>query len=235
MDMTFPVGEASIYYYAPFIWSNGGDLVSDDGLTVDGYFNSDANAETMEYFKTIVDNGYMSATPIEFLFESGRAAFKFDGAWEVNTIYTSYPDINLGVAPYVVSDNWDGGRYTPTGSWAYAASANTEHLEGATELVKWMSGVESGVYIWNLTKNLPSTYGAFEQIEIFRTDENYNALYNQLSTYGHPRPKTPVYPQVSTSFQQALEDIALGGMETKSALDKSVERINAKLERYVRE
>ena len=98
-----------------------------------------------------------------------------------------------------------------------------------------VKGVESGVYIWNLTKNLPSTYGAFEQIEIFRTDENYNALYNQLSTYGHPRPKTPVYPQVSTSFQQALEDIALGGMETKSALDKSVERINAKLERYVRE
>lgn len=234
LDMTFPVGEASIYYYAPFIWSNGGDLVSDDGLTVDGYFNSDANVETMEYFKTIVNNGYMSATPIEFLFESGRAAFKFDGAWEVNTIYTSYPDINLGVAPYVVSDNWDGGRYTPTGSWAYAASANTEHLEGATELVKWMSGVESGVYIWDLTKNLPSTYGAFEQIEIFQTDENYNALYNQLSAYGHPRPKTPVYPQVSTSFQQALEDIALGGMETKTELDKSVERINAKLERYVR-
>ena len=233
--MTFPVGEASIYYYAPFIWSNGGDLVSDDGLTVDGYFNSDTNAETMEYFKTIVDKGYMSATPIEFLFESGRAAFKFDGAWEVNTIYTSYPDINLGVAPYVVSDNWDGGRYTPTGSWAYAASANTQNLEGATELVKWMSGVESGVYIWDLTKNLPSTYGAYEQIEIFKTDENYNALYNQLSTYGHPRPKTPVYPQVSTSFQQALEDIALGGMETKSELDKSVERINAKLERYVRE
>lgn len=235
LDMTFPVGEASIYYYAPFIWSNGGDLVSDDGLTVDGYFNSDTNAETMEYFKTIVDKGYMSATPIEFLFESGRAAFKFDGAWEVNTIYTSYPDINLGVAPYVVSDNWDGGRYTPTGSWAYAASANTQNLEGATELVKWMSGVESGVYIWDLTKNLPSTYGAYEQIEIFQTDENYNALYNQLSTYGHPRPKTPVYPQVSTSFQQALEDIALGGMETKSELDKSVERINAKLERYVRE
>lgn len=235
LDMTFPVGEASIYYYAPFIWSNGGDMVSDDGLTVDGYFNSDANAETMEYFKTIVDKGYMSSTPIEFLFESGRAAFKFDGAWEVNTIYTSYPDINLGVAPYVVSDKWDGGRYTPTGSWAYAASANTEHLEGATELVKWMSGVESGVYIWDLTKNLPSTYGAFEQIEIFQTDENYNALYNQLSTYGHPRPKTPVYPQVSTSFQQALEDIALGGKETKTELDKSVERINAKLERYVRE
>ena len=40
LDMTFPVGESSIYYFAPFIWSNGGDLVSEDGLTADGYFNS---------------------------------------------------------------------------------------------------------------------------------------------------------------------------------------------------
>ncbi len=42
----------------------------------------------------------MSKVQITDLFESGRAAFKFDGAWEVNTIYNNYPDVNLGVAPY---------------------------------------------------------------------------------------------------------------------------------------
>lgn len=235
LDMTFPTGEASIYYYAPFIWSNGGDLVSGDGLTVDGIFNSEKNAETMLYFKSLADNEYMSRTPIEKLFESGRAAFKFDGAWEVNNVYESYPDIELGVAPYVVSDNWDGGRYTPTGSWAYAATSKTENIEGATELVKWMSGTESGLLLYEKTKNLPSTYGCYEQISDFKEDENYKALYEQLRDYGHPRPKTPVYPQVSTSFQQTLENIALSGMDAKSELDKSVERINAKLERYNRE
>ena len=235
IDMTFPVGEASIYYYAPFIWANGGNLVSEDGLTVDGYFNSEKNVEVMDYFHQIVENKYMSEAPIENLFESGRAAFKFDGAWEVNTIYENYPDVNLGVAPYVVGDDWDGERYTPTGSWAFAASSETDNIEGATELVKWMSGVESGVRIWNEAKSLPSTYKAFEQIDIFQTDENYNALYQQLSKYGHPRPKTPVYPQVSTSFQQALESVGLGGKDAQAELDKSVERINAKLERYTRE
>ena len=234
LDMTFPVGETSIYYYAPFIWSNGGNLVSEDGLTVDGYFNSEENVETMEYFRKIVEEGYMSETPIDKLFESGRAAFKFDGAWEVNTIYENYENIEIGVAPYIVSDNWDGERYTPTGSWAFAASSSTEHLEGATELVKWMSGVESGGRIWEMTKSLPSTYEAFEQIDVFQTDENYSALYEQLSKYGHPRPKTPVYPQVSTAFQQVLESTALGGKDVKSQLDKSVERINGKLERYTR-
>lgn len=186
--MTFPVGEATIYYYAPFIWSNGGDLVSGDGLTVDGYFNSERNAETMRYFRGLADKKYMSAVPIENLFESGRAAFKFDGAWEVNTVYTSYPDIELGVAPYVVGDNWDGSRYTPTGSWAYAASSVTENIEGATELVKWMSGVESGLDLYEQTKSLPSTYAAYGQISDFTADENYKALYEQLRDYGHPRP-----------------------------------------------
>ena len=235
LDMTFPVGETSIYYFAPFVWSGGGELVSDDGLTVDGYFNSEQTAAAMEYFRTIVENGYMSEAPIDHLFESGRAAFKFDGAWEVNTVYTSYPDIELGVAPYIVSDDWDGGAYTPTGSWAFAASSETEDIEAATELVKWMSGVDSGIRIWEMTKSFPSTYEAFENIDVFQTDENYNALYEQLSNYGHPRPKTPVYPQVSTSFQEVLESVALSGKDVHEELDKAVERIDSKLERYTRE
>ena len=134
----------------------------------------------------------------------------------------------------VVSDNWDGGRYTPTGSWAYAATTKTEHIEAATELVKWMSGVDSGVLLYEKTKSMPSTYAAYDQITTFEEDENYKALYEQLRDYGHPRPKTPVYPQVSTSFQQVLEDVGLSGKNVTNEMDKSVERINAKLKRYTR-
>lgn len=235
LDMTFPVGEATIYYYAPFIWANGGELVSESGLETDGYFNSDTNVETMQYFRTLAENGYMSTVPIQNLFESGRAAFKFDGAWEVNTIYTSYPDIELGVAPYIVGDEWNGGRYTPTGSWVYAVSSGARDVEGATELVKWMSGVESGLKLYENTKSMPSTYAAYEQLSAFTEDENYKALYEQLRDFGHPRPKTPAYPQLSSSFQQSLENIAISGMDAKEQLDKSEERISAKLERYTRE
>ena len=70
--------------------------------------------------------------------------------------------------------------------------------------------------------------------DVFSEDENYKALYEQLRDYGHPRPKTPAYPQLSTSFQQSLENIALSGSDTKTELDKSTERINAKLERYLK-
>ena len=232
LDMTFPVGEATIYYYAPFFWSNGGNMIDSTGLKADGVFNSKENISTINYFCKLLSNGYMSKVPIDHLFESGRAAFKFDGAWEVNTVYTSYKELNLGVAPYITGDNWNGERYTPTGSWAFAASSKTKNIEGATELVKWMSGVESGKRLWEKSKSFPSTYKAYESIDVFKKDENYKELYYQLSEYGHPRPKTPAYPQVSTSFQQVLENCVLTGEDPKTQLDKSVERINAKLKRY---
>lgn len=232
LDMTFPVGEASIYYYAPFFWSNGGKLVSDNGLKVDGYFNSAQNLKTIQYFKTLLAKKYMSKVAIANLFEEGRAAFKFDGTWEVNTVTTQYKKLNIGVAPYIVGDHWSGAKYVPTGSWAFAVSSKCKHVEAATKLVEYMSGVESGKRIWSETKTFPSTYQAFAAFDDFTKDENYHALYTQLKTYGHPRPKTPVYPQVSTSFQQVLENSVLSGMDAKTQQDKAVERINAKLKRY---
>ena len=92
-------------------------------------------------------------------------------------------------------------------------------------------GESFGRKLWEKAKCFPSTYQAFETIDIFKTDENYRALYNQLSTYGHPRPKTPVYPQVSTSFQQVMENCVLTGEEPRNELNKAIERINAKLKR----
>ena len=41
--------------------------------------------------------------------------------------------------------------------------------------------------------------------------------------------KTPVYPQVSASVQEVLENSVLTDKDAKTELDKSVERINAKL------
>jgi fructooligosaccharide transport system substrate-binding protein len=40
---------------------------------------------------------------------------------------------------------------------------------------------------------------------------------------------------VSTSFQEVLESVALSGKDVHEELDKAVERIDSKLERYVRE
>ena len=232
IDMPFPAGETTIYFYAPFIWSNGGDFVSEDGLKVDGVFNSKKNEQPLEYFKTLIDKGYVSKVDIEDLFESGRAAFLFDGAWSINRITENFPDINLGIAPYPVGEGWNGEKYTPTGGWSYAVTSACKNVEAATEAVKYMSGVESGITIYEKTGNLPSTYGAYEQISVFQEDGLFKQLYEQLKTYGHPRPKSPAYPQISTSFQQAVEGVLLNDETPEEALYKTMRRIEDRLLRY---
>ena len=47
-------------------------------------------------------------------------------------------------------------------------------------------------------------------------------------------PRLMASSSVSTSFQQVLEDVGLSGKNVTNEMDKSVERINAKLKRYTR-
>ncbi|WP_294152678.1 sugar ABC transporter substrate-binding protein [uncultured Clostridium sp.] len=232
LDMSFPAGEGTIYFYAPFIWSNGGDFVSDNGLKVNGIFNSEKNIETIGYFKELTDKGYIPKYAIDDLFVKGRAAFKFDGAWGINNIRTSYPDFNLGIAPYPVGNDWNGEKYTPTGSWTFAATTSCKDIEAATEAIKSLTNAESGVDMYNLTGNIPATYEAYENIDAFKNDDLLKKTYSQLVNYGHPRPKSPAYPQISTSYQQAIEGVLLNDEKPEESLYKTMRRIEDKLIRY---
>ena len=86
--------------------------------------------------------------------------------------------------------------------------------------------------MYKLTGNLPSTYEAYENIDEFKEDELFKTAYSQLVNYGHPRPKSPAYPQISTSYQQAIEGMLLNDEEAEEALYKGMRRIEDKLLRY---
>lgn len=51
--MTFPVGEATIYYYAPFFWSNGGNLAGELHKNKKHLFDSIIHG-TIESVKNII-------------------------------------------------------------------------------------------------------------------------------------------------------------------------------------
>ena len=56
-----------------------------------------------------------------------------------------------------------------------------------------------------------------------------------MKDYGHPRSITPVYPKVSDRVQAVLEDSVLSGADAKEELNHAVDKIDAKLKRYVLE
>jgi len=57
-----------VFTMQPYFWSNGGDLISDDGKQVDGVLNSEQNVKTMEFLKQLYDASSKINTADKFSF-----------------------------------------------------------------------------------------------------------------------------------------------------------------------
>ena len=85
------------YYWYPYLWQNGGELLSEDGTTI--LFNSDAGKEAAEFYV-----GLAQYSPPDFLnsnsydgrvaFATGQVAMYVAGAWFASVMQDEYPDIN---------------------------------------------------------------------------------------------------------------------------------------------
>jgi fructooligosaccharide transport system substrate-binding protein len=230
LDMTYNwTGEWKIYAYAPFFWSNGGQVISDNGLEAEGIFNSAENAEALAFLKKLVDDGVTSVTPEESNFQLGLSGLYLNGAWTIPDLESNYPDLNWGVMPYPVSPN-TGELHVPTGSWQFAATAQSEHVEEAAMLVEWMTNTDSTVAVSEAIGMPPSRMSAIPLLPQYN-DGPRKVLMDQLTTGGHARPVSVIYPVVSRSFEEAVDQV-IYGEDPQTVLDEKITVIEREAKRY---
>lgn len=222
-------GEGKIYALAPFVWSNGGDVIGPDGLSADGIFNSAQNAEAMSFIKKLVDEGLTTATPEANSFELGMAAFMLNGPWAVSSLEKDYPNLKWNVMPYPVSPTTKKLQ-VPTGSWQFAMTASSEHPAEAAQLVEWMTNTDSVVAISNAIGMLPGRVSAIEQLQQYQSGAR-KVMVDQLQLGGHARPASVIYPVVSRSFEEAVNEI-IYGEDVQTTLDSKVSIIDREAKRY---
>jgi len=230
LDMRFnDIGEWYIYAFAPFIWSNGGKIIGEDGLTAEGIFNSPEAVEALTFFKKLVDAGVVSVTPEENNFELGKSALYLNGPWAIPTLENSYPDINFEAMPYPVSPKTKE-LHVPTGSWQYAVTAQSKHPAEAAKLVEWMTNTESVVSITKAIGMPPARKSAVEFLPEYQEGAR-KVLLDQLAKGGHARPLSVIYPMISRNFQEAVEAV-LYGDDPQTVLDEKVQVIEREAQRY---
>lgn len=222
------------YGLLPFIQSadqeNKG-IVSEDGLEVKGYLDSDATKEALLFIQKLVEDGLTTATPAEGVFRNGKAGLLLYGLWEFENFKNNFPDLNWGYMAYPRHSN--GRIHGPTGSWTWAVTSTSEYPDIAAELVLWLSSSEFSEEQSKALGMPPTHTTAVENIEAF-AEGGYNYLsMQQLIQYGTPRPKTPIYPFLSYQFQEAIQAIALGE-DVDKVVDNMTERVDKELERYRR-
>ncbi|PKM58545.1 MAG: ABC transporter substrate-binding protein [Firmicutes bacterium HGW-Firmicutes-3] len=218
----YGTGEWMTYMPTLFLWSFGGNIISEDGMTAEGYINSSASVEAMEYFQSLSNYSNWQATPTEF--EEGRAAFKICGSWLVPG-FEANPDLNWGITylPY------EKTHVAPSGDWAWGVSS-TKHAKESADFLKYMLNAENIENFTTIAAKPPTRKSLLNASELWASYPR-SIIKDQVINSGHPRPKTPAYPVVTQEFASAAVDLFLGA-DVKERLDLAASNIDENLQRY---
>lgn len=227
INLTWDLGEGQIYGFAPVIWSNGSEIVSEDVSTTDGYLNSDKAVQALTQMQRFPNEKLMNLQALENDFWNGGSAMYLSGSWQFATS-ESYPDVDWGVTYYPASPETKK-VVSPSGDWSWGISSNAADPEAAAAFIKYFTSTESCITLAEAAGKPPARVSSFDQMEQFN-EYPYSILKEQVINTAHPRPKMVSYPALSTEFSTAMQDI-LKGTDAKTALDTAVTHVDEDIQR----
>lgn len=216
VDLSWDLGEGQIYGFAPVVWSNGSELISNDTKTAKGYVNSDKAVQALTMMQKIANDKIYNIQAGSKDFETGKAAMFLCGTWEISTL-KDYPNIHWGIT-YYPSSAQTKKVVAPSGTWCWGISTQSKNKEGAADAIKVMTSAENTKTLVTVSNNPPARKSVFDSMSQYSTYP-YSIVKDQVINAAHPRPRTTSYPVLSEKFAAAMQDI-FKGMDVKSELDK---------------
>lgn len=215
-----------MYAFTPFVWSSGGDVVSEDGQKSSGTFDNAGSVEAFTFIQGLVKEGYSTITPEKNGFQTGVYPLKMTGSWTMQEMDNQYKDVEYGVLPLPVSPKTKK-LVSPTGSWAYGMSATTEKKEAAGALIDFL-GSEQEVYDMSVGNSvLPSRKSTAKRLST-EVSEQMKVLLDQNAASGHARPVLVNYPQISRIVQNAVTEVTYvdQNADVKALLEQKAKEID---------
>ncbi|WP_040952240.1 extracellular solute-binding protein [Gorillibacterium massiliense] len=211
----------------PWIWSNGGDVLSPDFKTADGYLNSQASVDIMTKLQAAAKKGLISGfKPGDVPVTEGHAknsyAMMAEGPWAYAQFDSQFPEFATASASF------------PKGSAGSIQVLGGEDLgiftkdkqEEAWKFVKFMTEEFSQVEMGKVGQ-IPVNVKAGENEEIKKI-AYYAPFLEQLKT-AKARPPVAKWPQIDVVLSDTTAAIMLTGGDVKTELDKAVAKIDALL------
>lgn len=217
-----------LYQLQPLGESLGSPIISADGMTADGYLNSDAWKRAAQYWNELFNVAEVSPRSLAFgeaaqLFVSGQLAMFVGGTWNIPLIADS--DIDFGISSYPRFA--EGEAVTPTGSWYLSVASGSEHADVAEDFIRYATLSAAGTEQWfEDMQQVPTTQALVERII---NSPDYDQFPDSVMRLGviesvssaRVRPMSSAYSQLQSAFRTAFIDIS-NGVDIDSALNKAV-------------
>ncbi len=244
-DITKGAYETGTYFLTPLLWANGGSLIAQDGLTLDGYFNSQKNIDALTYVGKFFKEGLVVPIEPEKAFYTGKAAMCILGFWFVPEMTANYPDIDYTTVRYPKVDEAYDGLYTPSGSWAFVCSSSvdlsTEYGKAVGEVLQKLTDDDASRLYYDMNGAVPVRKNSLDVIDLnsddARANEAWAVMAYEIANTNHARPVTKGYPVLSELWSKDVI-LAIGQAKTddpaeiKNIVNKAMDKIQKEYDRF---
>ncbi|MGL1892518.1 MAG: extracellular solute-binding protein [Spirochaetaceae bacterium] len=183
---------SSYYWYLPFLYSFGGDLITENGIEVD----SEKSISSLEYivsenslfFKSSDISGEYSEQMNMFV--TGEVAMIINGPWATSGILegAEFTDKNnLGVTTFPKGEFGEMG--SPVGGHQYVVTAETNYAKQSYDFIEFINRAEYQE-LFAINNNLLPTRKSAYELPGTKNNKLIRAFLKQMQ-YGKARPNMP--------------------------------------------
>lgn len=235
------------YYWIPWVWSGGGDVVSPDGDSATGYLNSPATIASLSFLIDLVRTDRAAPNLGSWiqgektgittaLFASGKLAMVTDGHWRMPSLIRYMRDqaLDVGVAP--LPSHGSGRKVNVMYESGWCVPVSAPHPKEAALLAAFLAGEEACRIRSRQMLEIPAVIAVAE--ENVRNDESgmERAFVEEIPSCRQPWGSIiERFSQIEWTLQDAVDEVLVNGkpiVETMTAYAMRIDEELANIRRH---
>jgi ABC-type glycerol-3-phosphate transport system substrate-binding protein len=212
------------YYWYPWLWQSGGDLLSSDGQDIE--FDSPEGVEAAEFYVNLARN----YAPPDYLasdswngrvtFASGKAAMYIAGSWFAGNTISEFPDIEGKWATAPLPEGDDGCATTLAGD-SLIVLEGTQNADAAWLWIEFLSRPEN-MKTWTIgsptSTLLPPRQSILESPDLAEGKPFLQGFADDMGCAVVSNIEQPKFPQVETLLNEKLGEAMFGEISAEEAV-----------------
>jgi multiple sugar transport system substrate-binding protein len=218
----------TVFRSLPFIWMNGGSIISDDMKSVT--VNQPPAVEAVKFYTDFLVTDKTSppstlqndGTANRQLFIAGTVAMYQSGQFDIASIRKENPDIDIGVMMIPHPEGKDTAAII--GGWSFVIPQDATNPDETRKFVQFLAESDSMGF---LTDTFPARKSA---MELPRFQDPILANFKAMLPYGRRVPPAKNWTKITQAYFDNVQSIMLGEATPQEAMDAAAEEIEPLLE-----
>lgn len=212
------------YYWYPWLWQAGGDILSEDGQDI--AFDSPEGVEAAEFYVNLAQNyappDYLGANSWDgrVAFATGKVGMYIADNWFAGQLRSEFPDIDGQWATAPLPEG-DAGCATNLTGDSLAVLGTTEQSDAAWMWIEFLSTPEN-MTTWTIgeetTTLLPARQSLLESPLLTKNKPFLQGFADDMECAVTSSVEQPKYPQVQDVLNEKLGEAMYGEIPAEQAL-----------------